>query len=646
MLTELRKQQIPDLFILLFIVAVGGVLRFYDFSNIPMTHDELSAYYRLNFNSFRDLIEFGVKEDGHPAGVQVFLYYWSRIFGTGDMIIKLPFLLLGMGSILLAYKLALTWFNSTTALFVAAYVSSLQFAVMYSQIARPYIFGLFFCLLMVLFWTRIVFGTKGKSLAVLMGFVFSASVCSYTHHFSLLFMAMVASTGLFFVRKELRLRYILALFAIFLLYVPHLGVFFHQLGIGGLSWLGVPPNSFLLDYVKYIFHFSVLIYAAVFILFLIGIATSDKRLWPLSKFQYISIIWFVVPPVIGFLYSKFVSPLVQYSVLIFSFPFLLLFIFSFYKQSSQWFKMGAVALILLANISTLVWSRQHYDVFYKQPFKEYAAKTADFLAQHDVEDVRIVFQENPVYVNHYFTKFNPDTEFVSLYEKEKNPSEFRSIIAEPGCEYLICGAMPLEYFPIVKEYYPTLVARDFGFTYEFYIFSRGGAVPEKCLDYDPVFYNTMDFENEKEAWNISMCGVQDSSQFGLCALDSAQEWGPKFEYPLGDISSSRHDIIDIALDFEAANQGQIVCEIWKDSELVFWRSAKLHDFLDLSPGKQGQKAYLSFRLSSLFKKDQDLRDCTLKVYYWNIDKCNIVLDHFTIQARKGNPYAFALVQRI
>ena len=248
MLTELRKQQIPDLFILLFIVAVGGVLRFYDFSNIPMTHDELSAYYRLNFNSFRDLIEFGVKEDGHPAGVQVFLYYWSRIFGTGDMIIKLPFLLLGMGSILLAYKLALTWFNSTTALFVAAYVSSLQFAVMYSQIARPYIFGLFFCLLMVLFWTRIVFGTKGKSLAVLMGFVFSASVCSYTHHFSLLFMAMVASTGLFFVRKELRLRYILALFAIFLLYVPHLGVFFHQLGIGGLSWLGVPPNSFLLDY--------------------------------------------------------------------------------------------------------------------------------------------------------------------------------------------------------------------------------------------------------------------------------------------------------------------------------------------------------------------------------------------------------------
>jgi hypothetical protein len=574
------------------------------------------------------------------------------------MMIKLPFLLLGMGSIVLAYKLALTWFNSTTALFVAAYVSSLQFAVMYSQIARPYIFGLFFCLLLVLFWTRLVFGTKGKSLAVLMGFVLSASVCSYTHHFSLLFMAMVAATGLFYVRRELRLRYIIALLVIFLLYVPHLGIFFHQLGIGGLAWLGVPPNSFLPDYVKYIFHFSVLIYAAVFILFLTGIATSDKRLWPLSKFQYISIIWFVVPPVIGFIYSKFVSPVVQYSVLIFSFPFLLIFIFSFYRQFSQWFKMGAVAFILLANISTLVWSRQHYEVFYKQPFKEYAAETADFLDQHDVENVRIVFQENPVYINHYFSKYNPGTEFVSLYEKELTPSEFRSIIAEPGCEYLICGAMPLEYFPIVKEYYPALLARDFGFTYEFYIFSGGEAVQDEQpderldkqldeqLDYAPVFSSTMDFENEKEDWNISMCGVQDSLHSGLCALDSAQEWGPKFECPLGDISASRHDIIDIALDFKAGDQGQIVCEIWKDSELVSWRSAKLHDFSDASAGSEGQKAYLSFRLSSLFKKDQDLRECTLKVYYWNIDKCNIVLDHFTVQARKGNPYVFALVQRI
>lgn len=643
---EIRKQQIPDLFILLFIVAVGGILRFYDFSNIPMTHDELSAYYRLNFNSFKELIEYGVKEDGHPAGVQVFLVYWSKIFGTGDMIIKLPFLLLGMGSILLAYKLALSWFNSTAALMVAAYVASLQFAVMYSQIARPYIFGLFFCLLMVLFWTRLVFGTRRKSIAVLIGFVLSASVCSYTHHFSLLFMAMVSATGLFYVPKEGRIRYILALLAIFVLYIPHLSIFFHQLGIGGLGWLGVPPNSFLLDYLKYIFHFSILMYGAVFILFIIGLATADKRVWPLSKFQYISIIWFVVPPVIGFLYSKFVSPVVQYSVLIFSFPFLLFFIFSFYKQLSLWFKLGLVAFILVANISTLVVSRQHYDIFYKQPFKEYAIKTANFLAKHDVEDVTIVFQDNPVYINHYFSKLNSGTEFVSLYEKDMSPSEFRRIITESDSEYLICGALPLVNLPIVKEYFPKLEVKDFGFTYEYYIFSREESMPKESLAYDPVFSNHMDFENEKENWNISMCAAQDSAHHGLCLIDSTLEWGPKFEYALRDITTSRYEIIDIALDFKAGNQGQLVCEIWKDSELLFWRSSQLPDFYDSTPGREWQKVYLSLRLSSLFKKDKDMSDCTLKVYYWNNAKSNIVLDNFSIQSREGNPYAFALVEAI
>lgn len=643
---EIRKQQIPDLFILLFIVAVGGILRFFDFSNIPMTHDELSAYYRLNFNSFKELIEFGVMEDGHPAGVQVFLVYWSKIFGTGDMIIKLPFLLLGMGSILLAYKLALSWFNSTTALIVAAYVSSLQFAVMYSQIARPYIFGLFFCLLMVLFWTRLVFGTKGKSIAVLIGFVLSASVCSYTHHFSLLFMAMVSATGLLYVPKEGRIRYILALLAILILYIPHLGIFFHQLGIGGLGWLGVPSNTFLVDYVKYIFHFSIFMYGAVFLLFIIGIVTADKRIWPLSKFQYISIIWFVVPPVIGFLYSKFVSPVVQYSVLIFSFPFLLFFIFSFYKQLSLWFKLSLVVFILLVNILTLVDSRQHYEVFYKQPFKEYATNTADFLAKHEKEDVRIIFQDNPVYINHYFSKINPGTEFVSLYEKELSPSEFRRIIMESDSDYLICGALPLVYLPIVEEYFPKLLVKDFGFTYEYYIFSREECLPEENLAYDPVFSSHMDFENEKENWKISMCTALDSACHGQCSLDSTLEWGPKFEHALGDITTSRYEIIDIALDFRAGNQGQIVCEIWKDSELLFWRSAQLTDFYDSAADREWQKAYLSFRLSSLFKKDKDMRDCTLKVYYWNNAKSNIVLDNFSIQAREGNPYTYALVEGI
>ncbi len=40
----------------------------------------------------KELIEGGVKVDGHPAGIHVFLYYWTKLFGTNEWIVKLPFI--------------------------------------------------------------------------------------------------------------------------------------------------------------------------------------------------------------------------------------------------------------------------------------------------------------------------------------------------------------------------------------------------------------------------------------------------------------------------------------------------------------------------------------------------------------------------
>ena len=72
---KLRSNQ----WILLLILAVSVVLRLFHFSEIPFTHDEFSALSRLDFDSFSALINKGVKIDAHPAGVQVFLYYWTKM---------------------------------------------------------------------------------------------------------------------------------------------------------------------------------------------------------------------------------------------------------------------------------------------------------------------------------------------------------------------------------------------------------------------------------------------------------------------------------------------------------------------------------------------------------------------------------------
>ena len=173
--------------ILLLILIISITLRFFNYFEIPFTYDEFSAFFRLNFDNFCELIDKGVKIDAHPAGIHVLMYYWSKIFGNSEWIIKLPFTIFGIVSIYLIYKIAKVWFNETVGLISASYLATIQFTVMYSQIARPYISGMFFSLLMIYYWSQLI-KKPDKNLIKNTGlFILGASLCAYNHHFSLLF---------------------------------------------------------------------------------------------------------------------------------------------------------------------------------------------------------------------------------------------------------------------------------------------------------------------------------------------------------------------------------------------------------------------------------------------------------------------------
>ena len=100
-----------DTLILLFILLMGTVLRMYRLHDISFTHDEFSALFRTRFDSFADLIAGGVRIDTHPAGIQVFMYYWVKLFGEGEAAVKLPFILFGILSIYMVYRIGKEWFK-------------------------------------------------------------------------------------------------------------------------------------------------------------------------------------------------------------------------------------------------------------------------------------------------------------------------------------------------------------------------------------------------------------------------------------------------------------------------------------------------------------------------------------------------------
>ena len=139
-------------FIIGSLMLLAFLFRGYHLTQLPLMNDELSALYRLQVNSFSSLIKLGVIPDGHPALVQVFLFYYVKLFGDAAWVLKLPFILAGVASVGVAYYYFSILINKQTGLLVSLFMIPSQFFIMHSQTARPYAFGLLLVLVAGVLW--------------------------------------------------------------------------------------------------------------------------------------------------------------------------------------------------------------------------------------------------------------------------------------------------------------------------------------------------------------------------------------------------------------------------------------------------------------------------------------------------------------
>ena len=328
------------------IVVVGLVLRLWNL-DFSYSNDELSALSRVRFDSFAQLVRDGFYVDGHPGGIQVFLYYWVKLVGMGEWAVRLPFALLGGVGIWFTIKTFARWFGPLAGLLSGAFIAFLSFPLVYSQIARPYGAGLAFAMIMVWFWTRLVFDEKPK-FSIALSYALATAACMYNHYFSFLLALIVGITGLFYLRKEKIAYYIGAGLAAVLMFSPHIYITLNHLGIGGVGlWLAKPEAWWPVDHLYYIFNESWIVIGLLLVLLVIQVLTFDKKsgLW---RFRMFSLIFFILPFLVGFFYSRMVNPVLQHSVLIFSFPFLLGFLFSFSGNiPKKWWLPLLVATMLI-----------------------------------------------------------------------------------------------------------------------------------------------------------------------------------------------------------------------------------------------------------------------------------------------------------
>ena len=396
-----------DYILLGVILLVAAVLRLWKLGQVPFMHDEFSALFRLQFDNFRDLIRYGVTEgDSHPAGVQVFLYYWTKLVGWNELWVKLPFALMGIASVYLIYVIGRQWFNRKAGLLAAAFFAVSQLTVFYSQLARPYAPGLFFVLLMTFFWNKILFDQKKPTVGICIGFAVSACLAALAHNFSAAQAGLIFLVGLFFLKKERRLAYWLGGIGAIVLYAPHLPVFYYQTfvngGIGG--WLAKPKSSFLLDFLQYTMNYAPLFMFAVGILVVLPFILQKPERRP-RPVRWAAIAWFVIVFAVAFVYSLLREPIIQYSTLIFCFPFVVLTAFSFYKNNSMTMVQTAIAVaaILFIGTSSLITNRRHYDLMYHQGYDQIAQRMQQ--DNDSLSDIR-------------FATFTLKTQFPEFYQAQ------------------------------------------------------------------------------------------------------------------------------------------------------------------------------------------------------------------------------------
>jgi len=583
------------------------------------------------------VIEKGVKlNDFHPAGVQTFLYFWTKLFGFSEAVVRLPFILSGIVSVYLVYLIGKKWFNKNTGLLSALSMAFLQFPLIYSQLARPYSTGLLFSLATVWFWTLLI-KDKKQNLLNYSGFVISCALSAYSHNYSFLFVLIIGITGLFFLKRKALINYLFCGLAVLILYLPHFEIFFYQFGIGGVGgedgWLGKPGPLWFFDFIYYCFNQSIFLLIVFSLAFIISLLTNRKNIrW--TKFHSISLIWFFAMFLIGFFYSIFRNPILQKSILIFPFPFLLMFIFSFIKKhSSSTFKIFFIFLAIAGTINT-VFVKDFYNTQHFGEFKDIAKRIADWNNEYGNKNITAAISVNqPYYIDYYLEKYNDSTKFVQ-YDNRGKEAILALTKAIDSCKtpyfiYAWTKPCPFEIPDIIMTKFPFILKqKNYSGLAEITLFGRKDE-PNSIKLLNAMYSANNSFENGN-LWGTDKKLLSNENSFSgeySIKMDSTGIYGPTFSTSLADIDCKNVNKIKVSLNVFATDdfsKAILVLSLEsKDNDLVQWSGSKFEYYL--VKGKWGT-VFLTTYIPQLFTPED-----RVKIYVWNPGKETFYIDDFKIE---------------
>ena len=611
-------------FLILVIVIIGTLLRFYDFPSWSFSNDELSALQRTQFGSFAELINKGVIVDGHPPATQVFIYYWIKLFGASEFALRTPFAIFSVISIYLSYLLGRSWFNRGTGLLLSGTMAVLYFPLVYGVIARPYSLGLMTCIGSAYLWNE-----NRKEIVPWFkrfGFILLASISIQTHYFAALLIGLLLLYGVMTAPKKQTLRNLSNLFYIFLLCTPTIPIFLKQFSKKGLSWLAPPNIDFIFDHLFLINNKS-LLFIFVLILFLIlGLISKKNQINKKNLFLclYLTIFHFSI----GFLYSIYVQPVLQSSVLLFSLPFYFLGIFCCFPQSKLKIIL-ALALIITLSITSNLFHNNYHVINHFGTFKELVKKNKEWGIKIGRENITYVEHiNNPFYFEFYKKQFKDNSHpVISKIENQQDLLTLKETIKSIETDYVVFSwssvATNPEIYDIIMDKFSVIEDQETFFNSQTTLFKKGASR-------NALHNSTYEAElNQLKNWTVNNT-CQDTLYLFKGEksekLDSTNQFSSTFNIQLAKLNTAA-DKMYISCSamgyFTTECKATLVIEYFNEQEQKEWYGVDIENYVTTP-----------YKWSKIYASRAIPKNCVLsdlvKVYIWNRGKNEFYFDNLEV----------------
>ncbi|REJ81369.1 MAG: hypothetical protein DWQ44_09980 [Bacteroidetes bacterium] len=629
---------IEKLFLILILLAAAA-FRIPAAMNLSLSNDELSALNTAWIEPLSQMIRQGVYIDVHPAGLQVFLHYYVRLIGDDPFIFRLPFVLAGLFSVFLIYIIGKKWFGSYTGLLAAAFFSVFQYAILYSLFARPYSMGLMFSLLSAYAWSHIILNVSESKVRLKWWilFVLSMLACTHIHYFSLVFAASLGILGMFLVKKKEYPFYILSGLIILAGIIPEVKVFYEQLKDGDIGgWLPYPESDFILQFMFNSVNDSHLILILIYFLLIPGLI-SAFYLKAFGRYHFFALYLFLFSFLLAYLYSILRHPVIQYSTLFFTFPFLLLLVSDMIVlvSRSRLYRSVVMIIVLAAGASSTLdgkglFTKTHYGVF-----EDVADKISEWENEKGKENVLVLVNViNPAYMNYYLDRIGGDVN-VDFWKVE-GPGDLLKlkISLEKSESKYFCVAWSNSKFPpeilnISRHYFPNLSDKKLFFNSAAYLFSKSAsstdAAPLLIRRYNHIHSSWMKIQSDES---------NNETDSAFTAVNET-EFILGYKEKIGSLSLSPFNVFHAVAEFnlpDTTAEVNLVVSIDSLGIPVDYHSFRLEDF-NHEPGTW-QHIFLSRFIRNEFPEDYELN-----VYFWNKTAAAFNVRKFEIRLEEADdPY--------